>query len=105
MKTTLYIALAAGVIFAAATAENMRAQRPDTNFVRKTVYTQTDTSEWKRQETVLFDGLGRSVHSVRFQASPEGGDLWNMTEYDSLGREHRVWQDVPFSLVRCISLF
>lgn len=96
MKTTLYIALAAGVIFAAATAENMRAQRPNTNFVRRTVYTQTDTSKWKRQETVLFDGLGRSVHSVRFQASPEGGDLWNMTEYDSLGREHRVWQDVPF---------
>jgi len=53
----------------------MLAQHPNTNFVRRTVYTQTDTSEWDRQETVLFDGMGRSVHSVRLQASPDGGDV------------------------------
>ena len=96
MRKTIYTTLAAGVIFAAVSGTVLHAQEAVSNYVRKTIYTQADTSQWKRQETAWLDGLGRPVQTVRKGASPTGGDLANLTEYDSLGREQRVWQETSF---------
>lgn len=41
-----------------------------------------------------YDGLGRFVQSVLQNASPNGGDIVSLQEYDNLGRESYKWNPV-----------
>ena len=97
MKTTYVIAtLAACFLLGTGASLPGKAQDSNRNYVMKTVHASADSTDTqpRRGTVAYYDGLGRLVYSVRLGASPVGGDLWDMTEYDSLGRERRVWQDV-----------
>lgn len=58
----------------------------------------TDSSGNAHQDKVdYFDGLGRPEQSVLRNASPGGGDIVTLQEYDNLGRESSVWSPVSIS--------
>ena len=42
-----------------------------------------------------YDGLGRHVASVAEDASPDGGDIVEIKEYDAAGRPFRQWLPAP----------
>ena len=62
------------------------------NYVMKTVHTDADSTQTKRQTIAYYDGLGRPIQTILKGASPDGHDLADRTEYDSMGRLSRVWQ-------------
>ena len=69
------------------------------NYVMKTVHTDADSTQTKRQTVAYYDGLGRPIQTLLKGASPDGHDLADHFEYDSLGRESRTWQTIrsPYS--------
>ena len=93
MKTTYAIAtLAAALLLWAGASPSGKAQDTNRNHVMKTVHASADSTQAKRQAVAYYDGLGRPVQTIRRGASPDGNDLADRVEYDSLGREHRAWQ-------------
>lgn len=100
MKTTYLIpALVAALVLSAGASSPVRAQNTGRNFVMTTVHTDADSTHTARRTVSYFDGLGRPVQTVQKGGSPDGHDLADRVEYDSLGRESRTWQTVrsPYS--------
>ena len=54
------------------------------------------TSGDNTEDISYYDGLGRILQIVQRNASPEGGDLLDLTEYDRNGRDSTYWLPVPF---------
>ena len=70
-----------------------KAQDTNRNYVMKTVHVNADSTQAQRRAVVYYDGLGRPVQTIRRGGvSPDGNDLADRVEYDSLGREYRAWQ-------------
>ena len=100
MKTTYAIAtLAAALLLWAGASSSGKAQDTNRNYVMKTVHASADSTLAKRRAVTYYDGLGRPVQTVRLGGSPDGHDLADRVEYDSLGREFRAWQTArsPYS--------
>ena len=102
MKTTYAIAtLTASLLLWAGASSSGKAQNTNRNYVMKTVHASADSTDTlaQRRTVAYYDGLGRPIQTIQRRGSPDGNDLADRTEYDSLGRESRVWQAVrsPYS--------
>ena len=100
MKQITIIATLVAILFTwAAAATSGKAQDTGCNFVMKTVHASADSTQSKRQEIGYYDDLGRPVQTIRRGGSPDGHDLADRVEYDSLGRDIRTWQTIrsPYS--------
>ena len=98
MKTTYAIAtLAAALLLWTGASFSGKAQDTNRNYVMKTVHASADSTDTlaQRRTVAYYDGLGRPIQIVLRRGSPNGNDLADRTEYDSLGRESRVWQAIP----------
>ena len=100
MKQITIIATLVAILFTwAAAATSGKAQDTGCNFVMKTVHASADSTQSKRLEIGYYDDLGRPVQTIRRGGSPDGHDLADRVEYDSLGRDIRTWQTIrsPYS--------
>ena len=68
-----------------------QSETPDRNYIKTTTYRQSQSADinvekdW--QSITYFDGLGRPIQSVDYQASPQGLDMVSPVEYDVFGRQ------------------
>ena len=101
MKPKYAIAILAAILFLTGASFSGEAQDIYRNYIMKTVHTSADSTSTQalRQTVAYYDGLGRPIQTVLRKGSPDGHDLAYRVEYDSLGREYRIWQTVrsPFS--------
>ena len=101
MKPKYAIAVLAAILFLTGASFSADAQDIYRNYIMKTVHTSADNTNMQalRQTVTYYDGLGRPIQTVLRKGSPDGHDLADRVEYDSLGREYRTWQTVrsPFS--------
>ena len=99
MKQKCAIAVMAGIQLLTGVPFFGAAQDIYRNYVMKTVHTDADSTQTKRQTVAYYDGLGRPIQTLLKGASPDGHDLADHFEYDSLGRESRTWQTIrsPYS--------
>lgn len=78
-------------------------QTAGTNYTRTLTAIEASTSEpyaysdLSRITVEYFDGLGRSIQTVRGAASCDYFDLATLTEYDLYGRACRTWLPVELS--------
>lgn len=92
MKQNYAIAIMAAILLLTGVPFFGVAQDIYRNYVMKTVHTDADSTQTKRQTIAYYDGLGRPIQTILKGASPDGHDLADRTEYDSMGRLSRVWQ-------------
>jgi len=70
------------------------AQSADQNYILTQTYTSASACIEKIQ---YYDGLGRPVETVEKGITPSGADLITYQEYDSCGRENKLWLPVNIS--------
>ena len=63
----------------------MFSQTTSENYIRVRTYLSADSSAW-RDKIVYYDELGREEQAVLVGASPSGGDIVTLKEYDGYGR-------------------
>ena len=62
----------------------------DRNYVMTRTYRDSLGGQWL-DKVDYFDEMGRASQSVLVGASPEGGDIVSVSEYDSYGRVNKTW--------------
>ena len=66
------------------------AQPTNRNYIATRVYTNADGTSW-RDKYVYYDELGREEQSFLVAASPKGGSITTLQEYDVYGRSVKTW--------------
>ena len=72
------------------------SQSQTENFIRVRTFLSADSSAW-RDKIVYFDDMGREEQTVLTGASPSGGDIVTLKEYDGYGRMEKVWNAAAVS--------
>ena len=76
-----------------------RFEDQNKNYVKSVIFRQDQSTtpgtqkDW--ESITYFDGLGRPIQSIEYQASPNGLDLVSPIEYDSYGRQPKAY--LPFA--------
>ena len=74
----------------------MFSQTTSENYILTRTFTSADSSAW-RDRVVYYDGLGREEQTVLVGASPSGGDVVTLKEYDGYGRLEKTWNGAAVS--------
>ena len=72
------------------------SQSQTENFIRVRTFLSADSSAW-RDKIVYFDDMGREEQTVLTGASPSGGDIVTLKEYDGYGRLEKTWNGAAVS--------
>ena len=74
----------------------MFSQTSSENYILTRTFTSADSFAW-RDRIVYYDGLGREEQAVLVGASPSGGDIVTLKEYDGYGRLEKTWNGAAVS--------
>ena len=85
--STLALLLACAGVFSQTSSEN---------YILTRTFTSADSSAW-RDKTVYYDDMGREDQTVLVGASPSGGDIVTLREYDTYGRLEKQWNAAAVS--------
>ena len=78
------------------TCAGVFSQTSSENYILTRTFTSADSSAW-RDRVVYYDGLGREEQAVLVGASPSGGDIVTLKEYDGYGRLEKTWNGAAVS--------
>lgn len=96
MNTRIYILVCCTTVFLLfAVFRPGYSQSTGRNYIIERTFTDADGAAC-RDRIDYYDGLGRPEQTVFRHLSPDGGDVVQMQEYDSLGRASRSWYFVAF---------
>ena len=74
------------------TVQTLAAPQVQQNYIHSTIpQTAAGTSGSLLQSVQYFDGLGRPVQTVQYEASPDQDDIITSLAYDAYGRQHRSY--------------
>ena len=74
------------------TVQTLASPQVQQNHIHSTIpQTAAGTSGSLLQSVQYFDGLGRPVQTVQYEASPDQDDIITSMAYDAYGRQHRSY--------------